>query len=209
MLTTTSPELLDARANPSTAKGTVKDFKARLGRPHPRVLLAEDDDDFRSLLRNRMEADGYQVTAVSSGIALLDQLNAVFLGDDPPDLVISDDRMPGIRGLQVLRQARDYGLACPIVLITAFGTAQVAAEAERAGVAILRKPFDIDDFRTLVGWLAPRNGVAAALCEDCGRNYLFQSFRDPADKPVCGSCCQRRSVIEALFEKRRHWGEDI
>jgi DNA-binding response OmpR family regulator len=124
----------------------------------PPVLLAEDDEDFRYLLMTTLEEDGYDVTGVTTGAALLEALYAVFRGDEPPALVISDERMPGVRGLAALQQARDWGWTLPLVLITAFGDPELVAHAEKIGVRIMKKPFSLTELRALVGELAPRYG---------------------------------------------------
>ncbi len=124
----------------------------------PRVLLAEDDEDFRHLLTTTLEEDGYSVTGVMTGAALLVELQAVFRGAEPPALVISDERMPGVRGLAALQQARDWGWTLPLVLITAFGDDELVAQAEKVGVTVMKKPFPLDDLRALVSELAPRYG---------------------------------------------------
>jgi DNA-binding response OmpR family regulator len=124
----------------------------------PRVLLAEDDEDFRRLLTTTLEEDGYSVAAVTTGAALLAALQAVFRGSEPPALVISDERMPGARGLAGLQQARDWGWTLPLVLITAFGDDELVGLAEKLGVRVMQKPFPIDELRALVRELAPRYG---------------------------------------------------
>lgn len=124
----------------------------------PRVLLAEDDEDFRRLLTTTLEEDGYSVAAVGSGVALLSALQAVFQGAEPPALVISDERMPGVRGMAALQQARDWGWSMPLVLITAFGDDDLVAQARKAGIVVMRKPFPLDELRALVGELLPRFG---------------------------------------------------
>lgn len=127
----------------------------------PRVLLAEDDEDFRRLLTTTLEEDGYSVTGVGTGVALLSELHAVFQGAEPPALVISDERIPGIRGMAALTQARDWGWSMPLVLITAFGDDDLAAQARAARIVMLRKPFPLDELRALVRELAPRFGSAS------------------------------------------------
>jgi DNA-binding response OmpR family regulator len=128
----------------------------------PRVLLAEDDEDFRRLLTTTLEEDGYSVTGVGTGGALLTALQAVFQGAEPPALVISDERIPGIRGIAALMQARDWGWSMPLVLITAFGDDDLVAQARKARIAVMRKPFPLDELRALVGELAPRFGSSAS-----------------------------------------------
>lgn len=127
----------------------------------PRVLLAEDDEDFRRLLTTTLEEDGYSVTGVGTGVALLTALQAVFQGAEPPALVISDERIPGIRGIAALKQARDWGWSMPLVLITALGDDDLFAQARQARIAVMRKPFPLDELRALVGELAPRFGSSA------------------------------------------------
>ena len=114
-----------------------------------RVLLAEDDDEMRALLAMALRKSGYEVVECSDGIGMLLQLGAFLLPDEfekePVDLIISDIRMPGVSGLEVLEGKptnRDFP---PMVLITAFGDAQTHALANKLGAAaIFDKPFDVD-----------------------------------------------------------------
>lgn len=138
----------------------------------PHILLAEDDDDFRALLSFVLRNDGYRVTDVAGGMALLDALLRSFdKGNEPVSLVISDERMPGIRGLEVLMHAREYGLTAPLVLITAFGDDELIASAAEAGVVVIRKPFEIADLRIVARFLTTPNGrpPGVRVCLACGR----------------------------------------
>lgn len=122
----------------------------------PRILLAEDDDDFRALLAQLLEVDGYRVAVVATGRALLARLAAMDRGHDPPALVITDDRMPGLVGSEALRSLREHGSSIPMILITAFGTDELVKRCERLRIMVFKKPFEIDDLRSLIGWLVPR-----------------------------------------------------
>lgn len=122
----------------------------------PRILLAEDDDDFRALLAQWLEVDGYRVAAVATGRALLTRLAAMDRGQDPPALVITDDRMPGLVGSEALRTLREHGCSIPMILITAFGTDELVMECERRRITVFKKPFEIDDLRTAIAWLVTR-----------------------------------------------------
>jgi CheY-like chemotaxis protein len=116
----------------------------------PLVFLAEDDAELRTLLARRLRKLGCDVVELRNGVELLEQL-AGAPGLDPPDLVISDHRMPGTTGLDVLGQLRARDSLTPFVLITAFGDAETHAQARRDGAAaILDKPFEIDDLCALV-----------------------------------------------------------
>ena len=114
-----------------------------------RVVLAEDDYEMRSLLAMALRKSGYDVVECSDGTGLLTYLAAFLLpkefAREPVDLIISDIRMPGVSGLEVLEGKptnRDFP---PMVLITAFGDAQTHALANKLGAAaIFDKPFDVD-----------------------------------------------------------------
>jgi DNA-binding response OmpR family regulator len=120
--------------------------------PPPLILLAEDDLELRRLLTQRLKNLGLDVVAVRDGRELARQLRGAS-PDDPPRLVISDIRMPGRTGLEVLDSLRASGGVVPFILITAFGDPQTHAEARRLGATIFDKPFDLDDLCTAVEFL--------------------------------------------------------
>jgi len=125
----------------------------RLEVPPCRILVAEDDDEMRVLLCRALARDGYEIRDTKDGTELLERLADSYTTgttDEDYDLIISDVRMPGWTGLQLLAGLRGIrGL--PIILITAFGDAGLHQRARLLGaVATLDKPFDLDDLRTLV-----------------------------------------------------------
>jgi two-component system response regulator (stage 0 sporulation protein F) len=114
-----------------------------------RVLLAEDDYEMRALLAITLQKSGYEVVECSDGIGMLTHLAAFLLPNEfdrePVDLIISDIRMPGVTGMEVLEgkpKNRDFP---PMILITAFGDAETHVLAKQFGAAaIFDKPFDMD-----------------------------------------------------------------
>jgi DNA-binding NtrC family response regulator len=69
----------------------------------------------------------------------------------PLDLIITDVRMHGVTGLEILAGLRENDWSTPVILMTAFGDAELHAEAMRLGaLAVLDKPFELDALRTLV-----------------------------------------------------------
>ena len=118
-----------------------------------RILVAEDDFEMRRFLISRLRKDGYDVTEAADGAQLLTRLNPGLSRSEQfdLDLIISDIRMPGVSGLEVLAGLRTYAGAPPVILITAFGNPETHAEAERLGaVAVFDKPFDVDAVRAFV-----------------------------------------------------------
>lgn len=118
-----------------------------------RVLLADDDDAMRALLACALRRAGFTVVEACSGSELLEWLG-FGLESVPPlwfDVIVSDVRMPGFDGLNILASLRQLSIETPVILITAFGTtANHAAAADLGAFALLDKPFDVDDLTTLV-----------------------------------------------------------
>jgi two-component system response regulator (stage 0 sporulation protein F) len=128
--------------------------KSRSVATPPRILLAEDDGPFRFLLSSVLRKEGYQVVGVSTGVDLLDVLDAS-VGPEPTcqafDLVLSDVRMPGWPGLEGLARLGHDPAMPPFILFTAFGDEEAHERAIEIGaVTLLDKPFDIDQLRDLV-----------------------------------------------------------
>lgn len=110
-----------------------------------RILLAEDNRDMRSLLASALEVEGYEVTQCSDGDQLVDRIVTPSPEIDF-DLIISDVRMPGHSGLELLDAGRQLRGFPPMILITAFGSEALHERARHLGaVAVFDKPFDIDD----------------------------------------------------------------
>lgn len=114
----------------------------------------------RALLAHALRRAGYEVVECCDGLELFEHLGSYFMPVEEHkkvDLVISDIRMPGLTGLEILEglcKRRDFP---PFVLITAFGDAATHAEAEQYGaLAMFDKPFDIDDLIAKVRKIVPR-----------------------------------------------------
>jgi CheY-like chemotaxis protein len=150
----------------------------------PRVLLAEDDVHLRAFLSSVLIDDGYDVVEASDGAELVDHLEnhqskASTERSLRVDLVVTDVRMPGTSGLDVLGEFRRKDRTTPFVLITAFGTEELHAKAKKLGAeAVLDKPFEIDDLRMIVKMLVPPDGSLVSIVpeeraereEDSARN---------------------------------------
>ena len=123
--------------------------------PRPlRILLAEDDEAMRAMLTLTLARAGYAVVALEDGYELADyvSLTQVCGGPlQPPDLIVSDIRMPGRTGLEVLAQAQSVGLTCPVILLSSFADEETREEARRLGVsAFLDKPVDLELLKATV-----------------------------------------------------------
>lgn len=107
----------------------------------PRLLIVDDDPGQRSLLDSFLKGQGFQTVPVDSGERALELLRA-----EPFSMMISDVRMPGMTGLQALRQARQENAVLPVLLVTAYADIREAVGAMRDGaVNYLTKPIDLDE----------------------------------------------------------------
>src|ERR1041384_1837755 len=94
----------------------------------PRILIVDDDAGQRSLLDSFLKSQGFQTEPVSSGEEALAALRV-----EDFSMMISDVRMPGISGLETLRQARQQHAVLPILLVTAFPHRRRARRAAAEG----------------------------------------------------------------------------
>jgi len=127
------------------------------GKYQAHVLLADDDTDMRHMIARSLRRAGYSVVEVEDGTQLLEHL-----GDDllesryqEPDLIVSDIRMPGVTGLEMLGNLRRSDWAMPVVLITAFGDDQTHEESKRLGATLVDKPFELDELLHAVRAILP------------------------------------------------------
>lgn len=113
-----------------------------------RILIVDDEKKVAFFLQESLEGLGgnYQVVSVETGEQALKEI-----GRGPFDLVVTDLRMPGINGLELIERLRRVSPATPIILITAYGSDEVEAEARRLrAYRYFAKPFHIEDFTQTV-----------------------------------------------------------
>jgi DNA-binding NtrC family response regulator len=116
------------------------------------VFLADDDDDFRTGLKQALVARGYEVREANDGATALEVLARAADGRyPPPDVVVLDVRMPGCSGLGVLNAMGKLPLMPPTLLVTGFRDPSVNVLAERLGVfRVLFKPVGVDQVLAVV-----------------------------------------------------------
>ncbi|MBK5275173.1 MAG: sigma-54-dependent Fis family transcriptional regulator [Desulfuromonadales bacterium] len=112
----------------------------------PKILIIDDDTSLRRVLEYNLQEAGYAVATASSGedgLALFDEVS--------PALVITDMKMPGMDGMQVLKAVKERSPETLVIVITAFGTVDIAVEAMKAGAYdYITKPFNRDELRLTV-----------------------------------------------------------
>ena len=113
----------------------------------PTILLADDDDELRALVALMLRRNRYHVVEARNGSHLLQLIQAYFYSGQKlrtPELILSDVRMPGWSGLEVLDWLRSSDRLTPVILLTAFGSESVHRSAADLGATdVIDKPFDL------------------------------------------------------------------
>ena len=113
-----------------------------------RILIAEDDADLRDLLQDELEDAGYETIVAIDGRAAMAHIERE---RERIDLLITDVRMPGLSGDELLTAMRTRRSEAPVIVITAFGSVEQAVGMVKAGAfQYLTKPFDTDDLSRAV-----------------------------------------------------------
>src|SRR2546426_4496084 len=146
-----------------------------------RILIVDDDSGQRSLLDSFLRSQGFETVPVASGERALEVLRAGQI-----NMMISDVRMPGISGLETLRQARKEHAVLPILLVTAYADIREAVGAMRDGaVNYLAKPIDLDELLLCV---QQATGIAES-----------PPIKLSADKELPGYVIARSPLMQAVF----------
>jgi DNA-binding NtrC family response regulator len=112
-----------------------------------KILVVDDDEGIRQLLRSLLHHDGYEVTEASA----LAGLRRALLGP-PPDAVILDLQLPDGSGLEMLPVLKQKWPGVKVIILTGHGTVEAAEEAykQMEDVLMQSKPFDPETFRALL-----------------------------------------------------------
>jgi len=146
-----------------------------------RILIVDDDSGQRSLLDSFLRSQGFETVPVGSGEEALEVLR-----NGNITMMISDVRMPGMSGLETLRQARKEQAVLPVLLVTAYADIKEAVGAMRDGaVNYLAKPIDLDE---LLATVQQATGVAKT------KAIKFSAERELPENVVAGS-----PLMQAVF----------
>jgi CheY-like chemotaxis protein len=111
-----------------------------------RILVIEDDAEMRRLLRDFIQEAGYEAHSVENGSAAF-----IRTARESFDLIVTDIRMPGLSGLEILPGLKRLQPNVPIIVITAFGGDEVHQRAmERGAQAYMEKPIYLEDLKRLM-----------------------------------------------------------
>ncbi|HAD04302.1 MAG TPA: DNA-binding response regulator, partial [Desulfuromonas sp.] len=133
-----------------------------------RILIVDDEEGMRRLLVRVLGREGYETVAVASGAEALRLVQSEIF-----ELILTDIKMPGMDGLELLAEIKAFDPALPVLAMTAYGTVENAVQALRAGAYdYLTKPFETDEIKLTVAKALERQH----LLEE--NRYLHQELEE-------------------------------
>ncbi|MCC7174496.1 MAG: sigma-54-dependent Fis family transcriptional regulator [Bryobacterales bacterium] len=148
-----------------------------------RILIVEDEEKLRRVLELQLLSAGYEVDQAATAE---EALRAV----DRAGLILTDLRLPGMDGLELLSIVHRQDSRLPVVMMTAYGTVEKAVEAMKAGaVDFLLKPFSLDHLLAVIAKALEVRALRdenRELREELGRRYSFENIvgRSPAMQEI-------------------------
>jgi DNA-binding NtrC family response regulator len=137
------------------------------------VLVVEDEDHLRRILELQLLDSGFAVEKASTAEEALPLI-------DRADLILTDFKLPGMTGLEMLQIIRRMNSQVPVIMMTAFGTVENAVEAMKAGASdFLLKPFSLDQLIAVVSKALEIKNLREEnlqLKEELGRKYRWDNI---------------------------------
>lgn len=110
------------------------------------ILIVDDEKSMRDFLKILLTKEGYEVVTAADGEQALN-----ILSDTDVNLVVSDIRMPGIDGLEMLARIKETSEDIPVIMITAFASPNDAVQAMKSGAYdYISKPFNVDEIKSVI-----------------------------------------------------------
>ncbi|HEX8598061.1 MAG TPA: sigma-54 dependent transcriptional regulator [Chloroflexia bacterium] len=160
---------------------------AALGRRQ--ILVADDDNAIRQLLKTFLEESDYTIAEATTGQEALEGLKS-----GNYDLVLLDMRLPGMTGIDVLKQLREKTGEVPVILMTAYGSPNVAIQASSLGAySYITKPFELDDVLHTINLYFERRQLKEEV-----RSLRSQiEPRDPSER-IIGSSTAMHDIYQVI-----------
>ncbi len=135
--------------------------------------MVEDEDKLRRVIQLQLESAGYEVDGAATAEQALPLATVA-------NLVLTDLRLPGIDGLELIRQLQGRGIPAAVIVMTAHGSVEAAVEAMKLGAAdFLQKPFSLDHLTTVVHKAVAMQALRdenQRLREELDQRYQFDNI---------------------------------
>ncbi len=145
-----------------------------------KILIVDDEQNMRVALFEALSRNGHEVAVAENG-----QMALEMIARQPPELVITDIKMPGMDGLELLRQVKALRPELPVVIMTGFATVDTAVEAMKQGAFdYLLKPFPVEVIEETVARVF---ALARRLPQSVDRPGVQKAAETPVlEKPIVG-----------------------
>lgn len=154
-----------------------------------KILVIDDDTSLRRVLEYNLQEEGYDVQAASSG-----EEGLFLFTKNEPDLVITDMKMPGMDGLTVLKTIKERSPEKVVIIITAFGTVDVAVEAMKSGAFdYITKPFNRDELKLTV-----KKGVQFSVLSEENRRLKLELSDKTDFRTIIGASSEMEKVFQVI-----------
>ena len=156
-----------------------------------RVLIVDDEANARSALAELLRDEGYSVDTAADGFKALPKLEEL-----APDVVVTDLKMPGLSGLELMQKVRERDPECVVIVMTAFGAVESAVQAMRQGAAdYLTKPVNVDELSLVLKRELERKRLRA----EAGQLRERLSEKHRIDN-IIGSSPAMQQVFDAVLQ---------
>ncbi|MBV9158376.1 MAG: sigma-54-dependent Fis family transcriptional regulator [Acidobacteriaceae bacterium] len=148
-----------------------------------RILVVEDEDKLRRVVQLHLESADFEVDGAASAEQALPLATLA-------NLIITDMRLPGMDGLEFIKQLQNRGISAGVIVMTAHGSVEAAVQAMKLGAAdFLQKPFSLDHLTTIVQKVMAVQSLRAEnqrLREELDHRYQFDNIvgRSPAMRDI-------------------------
>src|SRR5580698_30855 len=147
-LATRPSKMYPATASPSRmrppARVPIRRRRQTESMPAGRVLIIEDEDKLRRVIQLHLSSAGFEVDSAASAEQAMPMV-------EQADVILTDLRLPGSRGMQLMKEAQARSAEAAVVMMTAHGSVEAAVEAMKLGASdFLEKPFSLDHLTTIL-----------------------------------------------------------
>jgi nitrogen regulation protein NR(I) len=152
----------------------------------PKILLIEDDAGITSALKKELQAEGYSVSVAMRGDEGLAKAR-----ENDCDVVLTDLKMPGLSGLELIKQLHESKPRLPVIMMTAYGTTETAIEATKLGAYdYLLKPLEMNELFDLL--------TKAVTSSRLMSEPLEMGASSSAPSAIIGSCRAMQAIYKEI-----------
>jgi DNA-binding NtrC family response regulator len=155
------------------------------------ILVVDDEPNARTALAEILKGEGYAVETAGDGFKAIARM-----AEFAPDLVLTDLKMPGLDGVELMKKVKEQDPELPVVVMTAFGAVETAVSAMRAGAAdYLQKPLNSDELLIVLERALERTKLrreTAELRSQLRERYSFEN--------IVGSSPEMQQVFKSVAQ---------